>query len=59
MRVTFVQVGHPDDRSLDIEALPVDFGGLKFAGSCIGSPVDIRAMLDLVVRKHLRGVAKD
>ncbi|KAK0634235.1 alcohol dehydrogenase-like protein [Bombardia bombarda] len=51
---TFVQVGAPDDGLPSISAFPLIQKRLKLTGSLIGSPSDIRSMLQLAVEKNVR-----
>jgi len=51
---TFVQVGAPDDGLPPIQQSPLIFKRLKITGSLIGSPKEIREMLELAVEKDVR-----
>ncbi|KAK0642967.1 alcohol dehydrogenase-like protein [Cercophora newfieldiana] len=51
---TFVQVGAPDDGLPTIGQFPLIMKRLKITGSMIGSPGDIREMLQLAVEKGVR-----
>ena len=51
---TFVQVGAPDDGLPPIQQSPLIFKRLKITGSLIGSPGEIREMLQLAVEKDVR-----
>ena len=51
---TFVQVGAPEDKLPDLTAFAFIARGVKLAGSMIGSPSEIREMLDLVVAKKIK-----
>ncbi|RAK96112.1 NAD(P)-dependent alcohol dehydrogenase [Aspergillus ibericus CBS 121593] len=48
---TFVQVGNPENGPFTIPAGALIGMGLRFAGSKIGSPSEIRDMLELAVKK--------
>ncbi|EXJ88755.1 hypothetical protein A1O3_01819 [Capronia epimyces CBS 606.96] len=48
---TFVQVGAPEDRLPPFNILPLLAKDLKIAGSSVGSPAEIREMLDLFAKK--------
>jgi D-arabinose 1-dehydrogenase-like Zn-dependent alcohol dehydrogenase len=50
---TFVQLGAPDDGLPGIQQFPLIFKRLKITGSLIGSPSDIREMLQLAVDKKV------
>lgn len=51
---TFIQVGAPDGGNLPpISAFSLIVSGIKLGGSAIGSPADIKAMLDLAVEKKI------
>ncbi|KAH8721958.1 zinc-binding dehydrogenase [Ilyonectria robusta] len=51
---TFIQVGAPDGGNLPpISAFSLIVSGIKVGGSAIGSPADIKAMLDLAVEKKI------
>ncbi|KAH6981014.1 zinc-binding dehydrogenase [Ilyonectria sp. MPI-CAGE-AT-0026] len=51
---TFIQVGAPDGGNLPpISAFSLIISGIKVGGSAIGSPADIKAMLDLAVEKKI------
>ncbi|KAM0815993.1 putative Enoyl reductase (ER) domain-containing protein [Seiridium cardinale] len=56
---TFVQVGIPDDGAFPIGGASVVFGRKNFTGSLIGSPADIREMLELVAEKNLKGMVQE
>lgn len=49
----FIQVGAPEDRLPAFNAFALIAKGCKIGGSIIGSPEEIRQMLDLVVKKDL------
>jgi D-arabinose 1-dehydrogenase-like Zn-dependent alcohol dehydrogenase len=53
-RGTFVQLGAPEDGGLEIPAFALIAKGIKLGGSMIGSPDEIREMLDLVVAKNVK-----
>lgn len=50
----FVQLAAPDDGVLQVPAFVVLPRGLKFCGSMIGSPDEVRDMLDLSVKKGIK-----
>ncbi|KAH7161286.1 zinc-binding dehydrogenase [Dactylonectria macrodidyma] len=52
---TFIQVGAPDGGNLPpINAFTLIVSGIKVGGSAIGSPEDIREMLELAVEKKVQ-----
>lgn len=51
---TFAQLGAPDDGPLIVPVAPVIFKSLTLTGSLIGSPREIREMLDLVAKKRIQ-----
>ncbi|KAL1835058.1 hypothetical protein VTK73DRAFT_6354 [Phialemonium thermophilum] len=51
---TFVQLGNPDDGPLTVPQHLLIMQRLRIAGSVIGSPKEIRDMLQLVVDKNVR-----
>lgn len=51
---TFVQVGAPEDKLPSVSAFSLISSHCSIAGSMIGSPNDIRKMLDLFVKKGVR-----
>ncbi|KAJ5358362.1 NADP-dependent alcohol dehydrogenase 7 [Penicillium cataractarum] len=53
-RGTLVQLGAPEDGGLEIPAFALIGRGIKLGGSIIGSPDEIREMLDLVVAKNVK-----
>ncbi|CAJ2511251.1 Uu.00g068760.m01.CDS01 [Anthostomella pinea] len=55
----FVQVGIPEDGAMPIAVPSVVFGQKKFTGSLIGSPANLREMLELVARNNLRGMIQE
>ncbi|KAK8013988.1 zinc-binding dehydrogenase [Apiospora arundinis] len=54
----FVQVGIPEDGPFKLAAPSVVFGRQSFTGSMIGSPNDLREMLELVSKKNLKGMVQ-
>lgn len=52
-RGTLVQLGAPEDGALEIPAFALIAKGIKLGGSLIGSPDEIREMLDLAVAKNV------
>ncbi|KAK7942593.1 uncharacterized protein PG986_011706 [Apiospora aurea] len=52
----FVQVGIPEDGPFKLAAPSVVFGRQSFTGSMIGSPADLREMLELVSKNNLKGM---
>lgn len=56
---SFVQVGIPDDGPFKVNAASVVFGRQKFTGSMIGSPNDLREMLELCASKGLKGMIQE
>ncbi|KAJ5721972.1 NADP-dependent alcohol dehydrogenase 7 [Penicillium malachiteum] len=53
-RGTFVQLGAPEDGNLTIPAFSLLMKGIKLGGSLIGSPDEIREMLDLAAAKKVK-----
>lgn len=51
---TFIQVGAPEDRMPAFYAFALIVKGVKLGGSAIGSPAEIREMLDLTVEKKVK-----
>jgi D-arabinose 1-dehydrogenase-like Zn-dependent alcohol dehydrogenase len=51
---TFVQVGAPEDGLPTIQQFPLIFKRLKITGSLIGSPSDIREMLQLAANQKVK-----
>jgi hypothetical protein len=51
---TFAQLGVPEDGDLIVTVPPVIFKSLTLTGSLIGSPREIREMLDLVAKKRIQ-----
>ncbi|ROV90894.1 hypothetical protein VMCG_09971 [Cytospora schulzeri] len=58
-RGSLVQVGLPDDGPFQIPAALLAMGRVKFEGSFIGSPQDLRDMLEFVTEKNVRGVIQE
>lgn len=56
---SFCQVGLPDDGPFSIPGIVVVLGRSKFSGSLIGSPQDLRDMLDFVVEKNIKGLVQE
>ncbi|KIW01730.1 uncharacterized protein PV09_06907 [Verruconis gallopava] len=56
---TLVQVGNPDDGVFEVPAPSLIFGRVKLGGSLIGSPQDIREMLQLAVEKNVRPMIEE
>ncbi|KAJ5689842.1 NADP-dependent alcohol dehydrogenase 7 [Penicillium macrosclerotiorum] len=52
-RGTFVQLGAPEDGGLEIPAFALIMKGIKLGGSLIGSPEEIREMLELAAIKNI------
>lgn len=52
-RGTLVQLGAPEDGALEIPAMALIMKGIKLGGSLIGSPDEIREMLQLAVDKKV------
>ncbi|EAU32162.1 conserved hypothetical protein [Aspergillus terreus NIH2624] len=50
---SFVQLGAPEDGALSIPAAALIFKRIKFSGSLIGSPSEIREMLELAAEKKV------
>lgn len=48
---TFIQVGAPEDKFPGFNAFAMIMKGIKMGGSSIGSPAEIREMLDFAVEK--------
>ncbi|KAL2185701.1 alcohol dehydrogenase-like protein [Thermothelomyces heterothallicus CBS 203.75] len=51
---TFVQLGAPDDGLPNLSQGPLIFKRIKITGSLIGSPQDLRDMLQLAVEQNVR-----
>ncbi|KAL8971918.1 MAG: hypothetical protein Q9197_003024 [Variospora fuerteventurae] len=51
---TFIQVGAPEDRMPAFYAFALIGKGVKMGGSAIGSPAEIREMLELTVKKNVK-----
>ncbi|KAJ6140670.1 hypothetical protein N7497_011563 [Penicillium chrysogenum] len=51
---TFIQLGAPEDGALEIPAFVLIIKGLKLGGSLIGSPDEIREMLELAAAKGVK-----
>lgn len=50
----FIQVGAPEDQLPGINCFALIGKGIKFGGSMIGAPHEIREMLDLSVKKGVK-----
>ncbi|EPS26266.1 NADP-dependent alcohol dehydrogenase 7 [Penicillium oxalicum] len=53
-RGTFVQLGAPEDGPFELPAFALIVKGIKIGGSLIGSPDEIREMLDLAASKKVK-----
>lgn len=53
-RGTFVQLGAPEDGQLQIPAFALIAKGIKLGGSLIGSPAEIREMLELAAAQKVK-----
>ncbi|KAJ5162507.1 NADP-dependent alcohol dehydrogenase 7 [Penicillium capsulatum] len=53
-RGTLVQLGAPEDGGLELPAFALIAKGIKLAGSIIGSPDEIREMLELAAAQNLQ-----
>jgi D-arabinose 1-dehydrogenase-like Zn-dependent alcohol dehydrogenase len=53
-RGTFIQLGAPEDGALEIPAFVLIPKGLKIGGSMVGSPAEIREMLQLAAEKGVK-----
>lgn len=51
---TLIQVGIPEDGPLSVPAASLVWSGVKLAGSLIGSPKEIREMLQLASEKNVK-----
>lgn len=51
---TFVQLGAPEDGGFNVPVFALIMKGVKLSGSLIGSPNDIREMLNLVAEKGIK-----
>lgn len=51
---SFLQLGVPEDGTLEIPAVSLILKGIKLGGSLVGSPSEIREMLDLVAKKGIK-----
>jgi alcohol dehydrogenase (NADP+) len=56
---SFVQLGLPDDGAFQVSGASVVFNRTKFEGSLIGSPQDLRDMLEFVTEKNIRGLVQE
>lgn len=56
---SFVQTGLPDDGPFQIPGGGIVHGRTNFEGSLIGSPQDLRDMLELVTEKKIRGLIQE
>jgi D-arabinose 1-dehydrogenase-like Zn-dependent alcohol dehydrogenase len=56
---TLIQVGNPDDGLFQVPAPSLIMKRTKLAGSLIGSPADIREMLQLAVDKKVQPVVEE
>ncbi|KAH8649266.1 chaperonin 10-like protein [Xylariales sp. PMI_506] len=56
---TLVQVGAPDDGPFQIQGGTVVYSRRNFTGSLIGSPANLRDMLQLVADKGLKGMVQE
>lgn len=50
---SFVQLGNPEDGALSIPAGALIVKRIKFAGSMVGSPSEIKEMLELAAEKKV------
>jgi alcohol dehydrogenase (NADP+) len=53
-RGTFIQLGAPEDGAFELPAFSLIVKGIKIGGSLIGSPGDIREMLELAAAKGVK-----
>ncbi|KAJ5112899.1 NADP-dependent alcohol dehydrogenase 7 [Penicillium angulare] len=53
-RGSLIQLGAPEDGGLEIPAFALIAKGIKLGGSLIGSPAEIREMLDLAATKKIK-----
>ena len=51
---SFLQLGVREDGTLEIPAVSLILKGIKLSGSLVGSPSEIREMLDLVAEKGIK-----
>lgn len=51
---TFVQLGAPDDGTLPLNPFSLINANRQLAGTLIGSPSEIREMLDLAVKHNIK-----
>lgn len=56
---TFVQTGLPDDGPFQVPGAVIVHGRTNFEGSLIGSPQDLRDMLEFVADKNIRGLIQE
>ncbi|KAF3762669.1 GroES-like protein [Cryphonectria parasitica EP155] len=56
---SLVQVGLPDDGPFQIPGNVIVHGRTNFEGSLIGSPQDLRDMLEFVTEKKIRGLVQE
>jgi alcohol dehydrogenase (NADP+) len=56
---TFIQVGAPEDVIPAFSAFSLMAKGVKFGGSMIGSPKEIREMLELAAEKNVRSWVRE
>ena len=50
----FIQVGAPEDALAGMNCFALIGKGIKFGGSMIGSPAEIKEMLELTVKKNVK-----
>lgn len=55
----FIQVGAPEDKLPGFNMLALIGKGVKIEGSCIGSPSEIREMLEFAAKKNIRPVIEE
>lgn len=56
---SFVQTGLPDDGNFQLPGAAIVHGRTNFEGSVIGSPQDLRDMLEFVTEKQIKGLIQE
>lgn len=56
---TFIQVGSPEDGALSVPLAQLLWRRIGIQGSCIGSPDDVRDMLQLAADKRIKPWIED
>lgn len=56
---SYVQVGLPDDGDFQVNGGAIVHNRLRFEGSVIGSPQDMRDMLEFVAEHNIKGLVQE